>query len=186
MKRRDWPQVERLTRAALARQPKQSGAWGALAEALAAQSRLADALPAYATALRLCPGWVAIIFKYGNLLARMSSPLEAKAAFARVMALDPAHAKGCHMRANMLQESGRLQEAIGMQQELMRDDPAFAQGKHCSSRSGSKKSGHSSMRRCGWTRPTGRCAARGCSSCCMFRHCPIPTGCRPILKKTRS
>jgi protein O-GlcNAc transferase len=120
------PEAVRLLQAARLRQPGDAPIARLLADALQLSGRLADAVRAYAAALRLdgnsADGW------YGSGCAQLElkSWGAAAAAFAQALALEPSFGAAQYNLAKASFQLGRVETAIALFEQAARSDPGLA------------------------------------------------------------
>jgi len=120
------PEAIRLLQAARLRHPGDAPIARLLADALQLSGRLADAVRAYAAALRLdgnsADGW----YGAGCAQLELKSWGAAAAAFARVLALAPKFGAAQYNLAKALFQLGRVETAIELFEQAALSDPALA------------------------------------------------------------
>jgi tetratricopeptide (TPR) repeat protein len=114
----------RLLSDALAQNPDDVSAYGALAEFDAQRGLYDAALGVLARAAEKFPGDITIVFQTGSVLERQKKFDAAERRFREVLAKDPMHAQALNYLGYMLADRGeRLDEAVGYIRRALQVDP---------------------------------------------------------------
>jgi len=108
----DYPQAEQEIRRMLALGVATPVTHMRLGIALAAQSRLNDAIPCFEQAVRRAPDLIDAHYNLGNALLQLRRPEDALACFRRALALNPDHVDAHNAMGRALRQLGRLDDAI--------------------------------------------------------------------------
>jgi tetratricopeptide (TPR) repeat protein len=123
----DWKDNVTFYTRILARDPGNAAAHNNLGRVLAADGKVAEAVPHFVEAVRLEPAWVLPHVNLGEALAAEGRSADAVGEFTEALRLDPSNAKAHGELGMALAQQGRAKEAIDHLAEAVRLDPAVVE-----------------------------------------------------------